>query len=402
VAAVAVVVVALAASIVPVVAGGRTTARMPSPSGRSLSGTALTRSSGGARAVGGSTTSIPESAATRPPATADATRPGVAVNSGQDQSDPFLLLDRGRYLLYTSGIPASGSTRAVNVPVARTSNFVTWSKVTDALPVLPRWAVTGYTWAPDVHRFGSGWVLYFSAGVRETDRQCIGVATGPSPTGPFTARGTPFICQSALGGSIDPRVFTDRDGAEWMLWKSDQNIGGASTPTTMWSQRLSADGLRLVGTPSVLMRPDKPWEGTVVEAPDMIRVGTDYWLVFSGNWFNQPDYAVGAALCAGPAGPCADTSPTPLLASNAQGFGPGEASLFADAHGIWLLYSPWFFPSAAPHSAVTKASLATDNARRRQVDITRIGVAASGPYLAAGGPPPALSNHLGRQLLAGP
>ena len=39
-------------------------------------------------------------------------------------------------------------------------------------------------------------------------------------------------------------------------------------------------------------------------------------------------------------GPCADGSPSPLLASNAQGQGPGEESVFSNAAGVWLLYTP--------------------------------------------------------------
>ena len=272
--------------------------------------------------------------------------PGRGGASGQDQSDPVLTLTEGRYFLYTSGVPGSPP---VNVPVASATDFGDWSPITDALPVLPRWAVPGYTWAPDVHRFGSSYVLYFTAMVVLTKpaMECIGIATGTAPDGPFTPASTPFICQVDQGGSIDPRVFTDADGTNWMLWKSDQNIGGANTPTKMWSQRLSSDGLGLVGRPALLMGPDEPWQGTIVEAPDMVEVDGDYWVFYSGNWFNQPTYAIGAARCAGPPGPCADIVSLPLLGSNDQGQGPGEASVFADSSGVWMLYSPW--RSLAPH-----------------------------------------------------
>jgi hypothetical protein len=81
------------------------------------------------------------------------------------------------------------------------------------------------------------------------------------------------------------------------------------------------------------------------------------------------------ARCTGPAGPCTDTSSAPLLGSNAQGAGPGEASLYQDASGVWLLYSPW--RSLAPQPDIPP----------RPVFITKLGFSASGPYLAAGGPP---------------
>ncbi len=319
----------------------------------------------------------PSPVAYAPPATATPLAPGIAVPSGEAQSDPVLYVFGGRYVLYTSSEPGPP---VVNVPVASSTGFAHWSPVTDALPALPPWAVPGFTWAPDVHRFGSTYVLYFTALLQGSApaMECIGDATGAGPEGPFTAEPDPFICQRDQGGSIDPRVFTDSSGGNWMLWKSDQNIGGATVPTQMWSQPLSADGLSLTGSPADIMQPDEPWQGTIVEAPDLVQVGGTYWVFYSGNWFNQPAYAIGAARCAGPAGPCSDVSATPLIASNSQGQGPGEASVFEGASGVWLLYSPW--RSLAPKADIPP----------RPVYITRIGFSASGPYLATGGPPPDL------------
>ncbi len=240
------------------------------------------------------------------------------------------------------------------------------------MPSLPAWAAPPFTWAPDVHRFGSTYVLYYTAYLVMFDEQCIGSATSSSPLGPFTAQVHPTICQSDLSGSIDPRVFTDDSGTNWMLWKSDQNAHGRPTPTTLWSQRLSANGLGLVGTPTALMSPDEAWQGTIVEAPDMVEVNGVYWLTYAANWFNQPAYGIGVAWCVGPSGPCADVSTKPLIGSNAQGQGPGEPSFYQDANGVWLLYSPTMYTEGDPN---------------RPVYITRVGFATSGAYLAAGDPP---------------
>ena len=319
----------------------------------------------------------PEPVVDRPPPDRHPSSPGVVVPSGENESDPYLAVFDGRYFLYTSGVPGLPT---VNVPVASADGFGSWSPVVDALPRLPRWAVPGYTWAPTVNRFGAHYVLYFTAMEVGTQpaMECIGDAVGPAPEGPFAARPQPFICQHALGGSIDPRVFTDAHGRTWMQWKSDQNIDGSARPTEMWSQPLTGDGLALTGRRSVLLAPDEPWQGTIVEAPDMVEVDGHYWVFYSGNWFNQPAYAIGAAPCRGPQGPCADTSVLPLMGSNAQGAGPGEESVFADRSGIWLLYSPW------------RAVVAPPVYPPRPVDITRLGFTPAGPYLAAGGPPPLL------------
>jgi Glycosyl hydrolases family 43 len=306
-----------------------------------------------------------------PPPNPVALAPGVDIGAGLDESDPFLTVADGRYVLITSG-----GTKAdpVNIPLTTSTDFVHWTTPVDALPVLPPWAEHGFTWAPDLHRFGTTYALYFTALIAGSTppTECIGSAFSPSPTGPFNASPSPFICQVDQGGSIDPRVFVDSDGTPWMLWKSDQNIGGSNTPTIMWSQELSSDGTQLLGSPSILMSPDRPWQGTIVEAPDMVKVGGAYWVIYSANWYNSPAYAIGAARCAGPAGPCADVGPGPLLASNLQGAGPGEASVFHDPAGIWLLYSPR--RSLAPKPDIPP----------RPVYITRLGFTSDGPYLAAG------------------
>jgi len=342
--------------------------------------------SGNDRALPHSSTLVSSSFAdvSQPPPDPTPSTPGTSVESGENQSDPVLFLDSDRYYLFTSGIP---SNPPINVPVSTSTDFSHWTPVTDAMPVLPTWAVPGFTWAPDIHQFGNTYVLYFTAAVKKAGEECIGSASATSPTGPFNAVNTPFICQRGLGGSIDPRVFTAPDGTNWMLWKSDQNRGGAATPTMLWSQRLTPDGLALTGRPFDLMGPDEPWQGTIVEAPDMVDVNGDYWVFYSANWFNQPSYGIGAARCSGPQGPCADTSDAPLLATNAQGEGPGEGSVFEEDGAAWLLYSPVRAVGGNPP---------------RPVEITRIGFGPNGPYLAAGGPPPPLVQLSGTPVWSAP
>jgi beta-xylosidase len=201
--------------------------------------------------------------------------------------------------------------------------------------------------------------------------ECIGDAISTKLAGPYISAAVPFICQNTMGGSIDPRTFVDADGTTYLLWKSDENsIAGSTANTSVFSQRLSPDGLSLVGQPVRIFGPDEAWQGHIVEAPDLVLVRGSYDLFYSGGWFNQPGYAVGVAPCAGPLGPCIDTSTTPLLSSNAQGDGPGEESVFTDAQGIWLLYTPVrsLLPVAGPP---------------RPVAMARLGFGPTGPYLAA-------------------
>jgi hypothetical protein len=125
-----------------------------------------------------------------------------------------------------------------------------------------------------------------------------------------------------------------------------------------------------LGQPTAIFGPDEPWQGHIVEAPQLVLVRGSYFLFYSGGWFNQPGYSIGAARCAGPLGPCADTSSAPRLGSNAQGQGPGEESVFSNASGVWLLYTP--FSSTLPLPGPP-----------RPVAMAHLGFGPSGPYLAA-------------------
>jgi len=125
----------------------------------------------------------------------------------QDFPDPSVINAGGTYYAYAT------NTGGRNVPCARSSDLVSWTQLSDALPSLPGWASGGVTWAPVVHKFGSTYVLYFAAQQPSTGHHAIGVATSSSPTGPFAASGTPLVSQSSIGGDIDAGVFVDSTGS---------------------------------------------------------------------------------------------------------------------------------------------------------------------------------------------
>jgi len=86
----------------------------------------------------------------------------------------------------------------------------------------PPWCLTGEEqadfWAPELHRVGEEWWLCFAA--RRHDRElAVGLAKGPSPTGPFIAMPEPLL----VGGVIDPHLFVAGDGRRLLFWKEDAN-----------------------------------------------------------------------------------------------------------------------------------------------------------------------------------
>jgi len=221
-----------------------------------------------------------------------------------------------------------------NVPTATSTDLVHWTALPDSLPVLPRWAAPSIsmTWAPSVISAGNRFLMYVATEEQASGRQCIALATSAGPQGPYTdASSQPFLCQRALGGSIDPAVERDGRGRLHLVWKSDGNCCGL--PTALWEQDLSADGLHLVGTAHRLLSADQAWESGNVEAPALLAAAKGWWLFYSGGNWRTASYATGIAWCSTLAGPCRDVLTHPLLASSSTLRTPSGLSTFVDARG---------------------------------------------------------------------
>jgi beta-xylosidase len=228
------------------------------------------------------------------------------------------------------------------VPVLRSSDLVRWRPAGDALPALGSWALTGKTWAPEVLQLRDGtFVLYYTALSLNPGSQCLGSAVATSPEGPFVDESArPLVCQAAEGGSIDANPFADDDGSLYLLWKNDGNSIGEDT--FIYAQRLSGDGLRLLGRRARLVRQDAGWEGQLVEAPTLWREGERLVLFFSANKYFDATYAVGYATCRTPLGPCEDAPENPILRTACRAVGPGHQALVRDGEGrTWILYHAW-------------------------------------------------------------
>lgn len=264
-----------------------------------------------------------------------------------DFPDPFILADGKRYYAYAT------TDLAQNLQLARSDDLVTWHTLDDPLPKLPGWS-SGDTWAPEVRKTSGGYVLYYTAHDAEIKRpdgngsQCVTLAVGTSPEGPFVDRSEkPLVCQAELGGSIDATTFVDVDGALWLVWKNDGNCCGITT--RFFIQRLDADGLKLTGTPTDLgLVNDAPWEGSLIEAPTLTFKDGTYYLFFSANGYDTEFYAVGYATAKKVTGPYLDAPENPILASppdgadEARARGPGHQSIVLDDDGeLWLAYHAW-------------------------------------------------------------
>jgi beta-xylosidase len=295
--------------------------------------------------------SSPQSGATSTVAATGTSTTGAGADTFQnpvlrsDFADPFVLKEGDSYYAYATN--AAGK----NVQVAVSKDLVTWEVLVDAMPALPSWAKLGgsFVWAPEVMHIGEKYVLYYTARDKESNKQCVGVATSDKPQGFFSdTRDKPLVCQANEGGTIDASPFRDGDKL-YLYYKNDGNC--CNIATYLYVQEMGPDGLTLVGEPTRLVRNNGAWEGNVIEAPTMWKQEGKYYLFFSANNYAGFEYAVGYANCQSAVGPCEDAPENPILASRMTEkplvIGPGHQTVTVDDDGeTWLVYHAWEVTSA--------------------------------------------------------
>lgn len=261
-----------------------------------------------------------------------------------DFADPFILTTGSGLYAYATNTQRHGA--RLNVQVSHAGPGMRWTPPSEAMPELPPWALRERPdiWAPEVLETPQGYVLYFSARHATLRRRdgltlCVGAARASQPEGPFTPEPMPLTC-GGRDGVIDPSPFRAA-GELWLYVKTDGNCCGA--PTRILAQRLSSNGLGLLGAPVALtgVTNDKLWEGKVVEAPQMVAHAGRYYLFYSANDYASGAYAVGYARCRGPAGPCQDAPENPILRSGDALVGPGHQSLFQLGGRTYLAHHGW-------------------------------------------------------------
>lgn len=269
-------------------------------------------------------------------------------------ADPDIVAHNGRWYAYAT------NTSNVRLPTLVSDDLTAWKPLAtvDGYPYEPlrepgNWVLYpdggGTLWAPSVAPMGTGWSVAYSA--HQSNRgpirhNCIGLARGPAPVGPFTpVSHRPLICgnRSALG-VIDPDLFTDPQGRHWVLWKFSGIAG--RRPADVMIRQLNASGTGwMPGSRSVrlLTLQAGGWEGDTIENPSMITYGGRTYLFYSANAYRDSRYATGYAICDTPTGPCRRVQRKPLLSSARtakHGFtGPGGASAFEHAQTLHLIYT---------------------------------------------------------------
>jgi arabinan endo-1,5-alpha-L-arabinosidase len=294
-----------------------------------------------------------------PAAAAAATvyRNPVSRSVGDTYADPDVVrgTDGWWYAYATSDPLRSGDTTPHYIPMSKSRDLVHWRYAGDAFTAatLPGWADTANgaaLWAPDVHYTAGQWRMYYvvtrTTVTADLDDNAIGMATAPTPLGPWTDSGAPVVGPRRGGDgnnflwTFDPEVVRDVDGTERLFYGS--YYGG------IFQQPLDATGTHTTGA-ATRIAIDNKFEGTYITHRN------GYWYLFAStaNCCAGPTtgYSVEVARSTSLTGPYVDrdglridvggdTGGTPVLYQNGNRWiGTGHNTMATDDRGQdWILY----------------------------------------------------------------
>ena len=216
-----------------------------------------------------------------------------------------------------------------------------------------------HVWAPELHRIGGRWYVYFSAdnGENRNHRMFVLRSEGDDPLGPYVFVGK-------VGGitdrwAIDGTVYQASGGELYFIWSGwpppdtpdTPDDAGGDREQDLYIARMS-DPVTVVGAGVLMSWPTLGWERVsdrgVNEGPEVLRHGGKVHVIYSagGSWTD--DYCLGRLTLVGgdPLAPGAWVKyPKPVFAKTNEVFGPGHACFveLADAGGNgvgrdWIVY----------------------------------------------------------------
>ncbi len=255
------------------------------------------------------------------------------------RADPHILQD-GQGYLFTASVPEYDRVilrRADSIPgLARAEEKVIWQR-----PLSGQMA--GHIWAPEIHRIGGRWLVYFAAGngddvfhIRTYVLACVGddpLADDWSVLGQLDTPWDTF--------NLDATSF-EHGGTDYLCWA--QREPGIETNSNLYLAPL-ASPTTLAAAPARLTVPTFDWEiqgYKVNEGPALLKHGEHLFLTYSASATDER-YCMGLLTARADAdimNPGSwSKSPLPVFESAPENFvwGPGHNSFTKAADGTDLL-----------------------------------------------------------------
>ncbi len=241
-------------------------------------------------------------------------------------ADPTVYTEGGKF--YLTGTRTG---RPQGFTLLESSDLETWTPArADSMILVKGGGAFGEKgfWAPQILKEDGKYYLTYTA-----NEQTV-LAAADSLAGMYTQTEA-----SPIDGSeknIDSFLFKDDDG-KWYLYHVRFDHGNFLHV----GEFDLATGTVKPGTVQRLFNNTQPWEATpaydsapIMEGPTVVKLDGKYYLFYSANHFQSPDYAVGYAVADSPTGPWIKNPANPIIHQSIVGEkGSGHGDLFKDNDG---------------------------------------------------------------------
>ncbi|HIW34063.1 MAG TPA: family 43 glycosylhydrolase [Candidatus Paenibacillus intestinavium] len=247
-------------------------------------------------------------------------------------ADPHVLYHEGIYYLYGTHTP-DWPTMVNGIKVYTSTDLVNWEEQPGwALHRDDSWGEKQF-WAPEVIERNGTFYMYYAV------EEHLAVATSDSPLGPFKQEVKQPMSNIR---EIDAHIFTDDDGKTYIY------LVRFTDGNALWVAEMNDDMLTYdESTMKPVFAATQPWENStkaprakVNEGPFIVKHNGTYYMTYSGNHFESPDYGVGYATADSPLGPWEKYEYNPIMKSNLVMPGAGHHSMIytADKSELFMVY----------------------------------------------------------------
>ena len=251
--------------------------------------------------------------------------------------DPQILLYEGKYYCYATN--TEHFSQGFDVWVS--DDLVNWGNKTFCFDASKSWGKSHF-WAPEVVYHNGKFIMHYTAKSRELDSLRLGVAVADHPLGPFRdVHGRPMF---DLGyATIDGSVLRCDEG-NFFYYSRDccENIVDGIKTSQLYCVKMNDDLTEVVGEHRLVTTPVEPFERRSLdgvkknlwnEGPTVLRIGDQYVMNYSANYYASNDYAICIAVADHPMGPWKKPKNNPVLSCRAELFGAGHNAFFTGKDG---------------------------------------------------------------------
>lgn len=281
-----------------------------------------------------------------------------------DLADPFILEENGTYYMYGTGSDKG-------IPVMVSKDLKTWKRPEGSGIALHKKDSYGekWFWAPEVYKVGDRYMMYYSA------QEHICAAFADSPVGPFVQEEKKPILED---NGIDNSLYIDKDGKAYIFWVRF-NHGNE-----IWMAQLDKSLAKIVpGTETFCIKMSQDWEKiwpAVNEGPFILKHKGVYYLTYSANSYECPEYGIGYATSKSVNGPWVKYEGNPILCKTGGLEGVGHHAFFKDADGkLKIVFHSHKRPGKIHPRKAHISDVTFKKAGKKQPDILTISAAFSTP-----------------------